>query len=608
MTKNRRPPRGFSRREFMQAAAAAGGTMLGTPALALNPRSRKSRSSHPDPDLVLVDGRIHTMDAKNRVVSSVAIKDGRFVEVGNVGRHHHGRETKVIDLNGRTVVPGIIDNHNHIVLMGNRPGYHTPLENAHSIADALAIYAARAARIPAGAWITTIGGFHFNHLYANPTDKTTGRFPTLAELDSVTPNNPVWLSISFNGPSVTNTAGRNILNGLVVDGQPISVAADGAIAAGFPSSQSTLVLLHLRRTLLNPAERRRSTIDAMKYATSLGVTTHIDQGAFQATNSATDGAAHEDNFTMHFPFLEIYEQGKGLVRLRINFLHMETDDATPELVQRLKNAFPFFGDDLVRTGGIGEFIAQGVNVPGRFLEAARRVAKAGWRAEVHSLARRANAGSPPTDFELQISAFETVNNEFPGIVGDKRWVIAHVPGITQESIAKFKSFGGSLSLTGWQFLAGSIPAVSVTPFAGPPFRWIVDSGIHAGMSSDGMQIAPMNPWIHMYFATTGINARGVVINPGQQITREEVLSLYTRQNGWFVREEDQLGSIEEGKLADLAVLNRNYFTVPAEELKQIRSILTVVDGEVVHDRGVLRFDRDRDRHRDRDKYWGRDDD
>jgi predicted amidohydrolase YtcJ len=599
MTQSKRQQRGFSRRKFIQAAAAAaGGTMFTTPTLALNPRSKKSRPTHPDPDLVLVDGRIHTMSAKNRVVSSVAIKNGRFVEVGNVGRHHYGRETKVIDLEGRTVVPGIIDNHNHIVLMGNRPGYHTPLENAHSIAEALAIYAARARRVPPGAWITTIGGFHFNHLYANPADKTTGRFPTLAELDSVTPNNPVWLSISFNGPSVTNSAGRAILNGLVVDGAPISVAADGAIAGA--GGQSTRVLLYLRQTLLNPAERRRSTIDAMKYAASLGVTTHIDQGAFQATNTAGDGAAHEDNFTMHIPFLEVYEQGNGLVRLRINFLHMETDDATPELVQRLKNAFPFFGDDLVRTGGIGEFIAQGVTVPGRFLEAARRVANAGWRAEVHSLQRRANAGSPPTDFELQISAFETVNNEVPGIVGDKRWVIAHVPGITQESIAKFKSIGGGLSLTGWQFLNGSIPAVSVTPFAGPPFRWIVDSGINAGMSSDGMQIAPMNPWIHMYFATTGINARGVPINPGQLITRQEVLSLYTRQNGWFVREEDQLGSIEEGRLADLAVLNRDYFKVPDEDLKRIRSILTVVDGEVVHDRGVLRFDRDRDRDWDDD--------
>jgi predicted amidohydrolase YtcJ len=600
MTQDKRKPRGFSRRRFMQtaaasAAAAAGGTMLGGAAHA--------KRLHPDPDVILTNGKIHTMDARNTIASAVAIKNGRFIEVERGRAHiHAGRKTRVIDLRGRTVVPGIIDNHNHLVLMGNRPGYHTPLENAHSVAEALATIHARTKEVPRDAWITTIGGFHFNHLYANPADKTTGRFPTLAELDKVAPNNPVFLSISFSGPSVTNSAGKQLLDGLLVDpdGPRIVVDANGGMGGGFGATPSSQALLFLRRTLLNPdnpntpAERRRSTVDAMKYAASLGVTTHIDQGAFQAVNKATDGAAHEDNYTMHFPFLEIYEQGKGLVRLRINFLHMETDDATPELVQRLKNAFPFLGNDMVKTGGIGEFIAQGVNVPGRFLEAARRVAKAGWRAEVHSLNRRASPTSPPTDFELQISAFETVNNEFPGVVGEKRWVIAHVPGITPESIAKFKSIGGSLSLTGWQFLAGSIPGTSVTPFAGPPFRWIVDSGIRAGMSSDGMQIAPMNPWIHTYFATTGINARGVLINPGQQITRQEALALYTRENGWFLREENDLGTIEVGKLADLVVLNHDYFSVPNEDLKSIRSVLTLVGGNIVHDAKVLRVEREDD--------------
>jgi predicted amidohydrolase YtcJ len=123
---------------------------------------------------------------------------------------------------------------------------------------------------------------------------------------------------------------------------------------------------------------------------------------------------------------------------------------------------------------------------------------------------------------------------------------------------------------------------------------IINNGIPAGMSSDGMQIAPMNPWIHMYFATTGINARGVLINGGQQITRAEVLRLYTRDNGWFLREEDHLGSIEVGKLGDLVVLDRDYFAVPNEELKRIRSILTVVGGDIVHDAKVLRVERERD--------------
>jgi predicted amidohydrolase YtcJ len=592
MSQDKPRQRGFSRRKFMQsaaasAAAATSGTMLARPAHA------KKKTPHLDADVILQNGRIHTMDELGTVASAVAIKDGRFMDIEG-GRAHlrAGPRTRIVDLRGHTVVPGIIDNHNHLVLMGNRPGYHTPLENAHSLAEALATIAARVAEVPRDAWITTIGGFHTNHLYANPADKTTGRFPTLAELDSVAPNNPVWLSISFNGPSVTNTAGRNILHGRVVDGQPINVSAEGAIAGN--GGQSTRALLYLRQTLLNPEERRRSTLDAMKYAASLGVTTHIDQGAFQATNTAADGAAHEDNFTMHFPFLETYEQGKGLVRLRINFLHMETDDATPELVQRLKNAFPFFGGDMVKTGGIGEFIAAGTAVPGRFLEAARKVAKAGWRAEVHSLGRRGSLTSSPPDYELEISAYETVNTEFPGVVGDKRWVVAHVPGITLEWINKLKAIGGGLSLTGWQFLAGGLVTNPIAPYAGPPFRMILDSGINSGMSSDGMQIAPMNPWIHMYFATTGVNARGVTINPNQQITRQEALRLYTRDNGWFVREEEQLGTIEKGKLADLVVLDRDYFAVPNEELKRIRSVLTVVGGDIVHDAKVLRVERERD--------------
>jgi len=610
MTQDKRRQGGFTRRKFMKtaaasAAAAAGGTMLGETA--------QAKSPHPDADVILINGNIHTMDAKNTIATSVAIKDGRFIEVSN-GRleSSEGRKTRVVDLRGRTVVPGIIDNHNHVVLMGNRPGFHTPLENAHSLAEALAIYAARAKTVPGGAWITTIGGFHFNHLYENPLVKTTGRFPTLAELDAVAPNNPVFISISFTGPSVTNTAGRNILNGRVVDNQAIVVGPTGSIAGGGASARS---LLFLRQTLLNPAERRRSTIDAMNYATSIGVTTHIDQGAFQKTDTAADGAAHEDNFTMHFPFLEIYDQGKGTIRLRINFLHMEADAATPELVQRLKNAFPFFGGDMVRTGGIGEFIAQGTGTTSPFLEAARKVAKANWRAEVHSLGRFNAAGTNVPDFVQEISAFETVNGEFPGVVGDRRWVVAHVPGITQEWIDRFKAIGGNLSLTGWQFLAGGLVNTANSPYAGPPFRMILDSGIHAGLSSDGMQIAPMNPWIHMYFATTGINARGEPINNNratgspladQRITRQEALELYTKRNGWFLREEDDLGTIEVGKFADLVVLNQDYFTVPDEQLKRINSLLTIVGGNIVHDAQVLRVERQNDDDDDHGKGHGRD--
>jgi len=110
----------------------------------------------------------------------------------------------------------------------------------------------------------------------------------------------------------------------------------------------------------------------------------------------------------------------------------------------------------------------------------------------------------------------------------------------------------------------------------------------ANLSSTGRpQIAPMNPWLHMYYATTGLNARQVLINANQKITRQEVLKLYTANNGWFIREEDQIGAIEPGKLADMAVLSDDYFTVPDESLKKIRSVLTVVGGNIVHNAGTL---------------------
>ena len=583
--------RGFSRRRFIQgaaAAAAASGSMLSSAARkeedAEEKRGHRRRPPSDDaPDIVLVNGKIHTMDDENTVVSAVSIRDGRFVEVGHASRGRHGHDTKVIDLRGRTVVPGIIDNHNHIVLMGNRPGYHTPLENAYSIPDVQAIYAARSAGIPRDAWITTIGGFHSNHIYANPSDPLSGRLPTRAELDIAVPNNPVFIEIGFTGPATTNSAGKSIF-----ESQGITVAENGSMTGNNPSR----ALLYLRQTLLTPESRRRAVIDAMNYAVTVGVTTHLDQGAFQATNTAADGAAHEDNYTMHIPFLQVYAQDKAIIRLRINFLHMESDPATPELVQRLKNAFQFLGNDMVKTGAIGEFIASGTSAASPFVAAAKRVAAAGWRAEVHSLGRRNTPASNPADFELEIMGFEAANGDFPGVVRERRWVIAHVPGITQEWIDRLQAIGGNLSLTGWQYLAGNPTASTVAPYAGPPFRMIVDSGkrpdgIHAGLSSDGMQIAPMNPWLHMYYATTGINARKVLINPNQQISREEALSLYTRENGWFLREEDQLGTIESGKLADLVVLNSDYFAVPNEDLKKIRSVLTVVGGNVVYDGGVL---------------------
>jgi predicted amidohydrolase YtcJ len=511
-------------------------------------------------DVVLFNGKIYTMDANNQLASVVAIRDGRVVYIGGNKRDAlQGFDVKprAINLGGRMVIPGLIDSHNHIVLMGNRPGYHTPLENAYSVAQVQETYKSRARGVPKGGFITTIGGFHPNQFLEK-------RLPTLAELDAALPDHPAFVSYSFSGPSSTNTLGKAFFES---QGQPVNVGLDGSIAAGIENGKA---LLSLRRQLTFE-DRKRSVRDAMAYALSMGVTTHLDQGGFPASGTPSDGAANEDLYAMHLPWLSVYDDRKGTVRLRINFLHLDATIDLPTLQQRLLNTFKFFGNDMVRTGGIGEFIAANSTSGPIFEEAARRIAQAGWRLEVHSLSS--------TDFQTQIQGFEKIHAERS--IANLRWVVAHVPLITKEYLARLKALGGGVNLSGWQYLAGR------GPNAGPPFKDIVESGIHAGLGADGMQIAPMNPWIHAYYATTGKNALGEQINAGQQISRLELLQMYTRANQWFLGGPDEhlLGAIEAGRLGDVVVLNDDYFAVSDEGLKRLRSVLTIVGGVVVHDTG-----------------------
>jgi predicted amidohydrolase YtcJ len=587
------PAGGFSRRALLKtgavtgaAAAAAGTVAAGSMAIAGTAAAATSgngRGTAPDGDLIVHNGRIYTMNSAGTVASVVAIRGGFVVYVGDslgTAEQQFTSRPQVLDLQGRMAVPGLIDCHNHFVLMGNRPGHHTPLENAYSVADVQALYAARAATLPkspnppvsAENFITTIGGF-------SPNQFKEVRLPTLAELDAAVPGQPVFIQVGFTGPAVTNSLGKAFFDN-VTGPYPVAVAADGSIAASpfDGNGPTTAALLALRQTL-SLDDRKASVRDAMAYSASVGITTHLDQGAFQATNTPADGAAHDDNYTMYNSFLSVYEEGnqrdveaqqEGIVRLRINYLLFDTTPAIPVATARLQNAFPFYGNDLVRTGAIGEFLADISLYAGgnqTWMNAALATAKAGWRAEVHSLT--------PTDFQTEIAGYEAVNAQVP--ITGLRWVVAHVPFITADYAARLKALGGGVNLTSYEYFNTTSPG-------GPPYRMLVDSGIPVGLSSDGMQIAPMNPWIHAYYATTGINALGQQINPGQQLTRMEVLEHFISANGWFLggQDEDLLGTLEVGRLGDVVVLSDDYFKVADAGLKELHSVLTVVGGRVVH--------------------------
>jgi predicted amidohydrolase YtcJ len=494
-------------------------------------------------DLALVNGKIYTMDGSKRVVSRALIQNGRFTAVGNSAPTPRG--VKVVDLRGHTAIPGLIDAHNHIVLVGNRPGWHVLLEDVFTLQDAVKRYQAKAAQIPPGEFLTTIGPIASMQF-------SEQRLPNLSELDAV--NRPVYINGAQGGVR-TNSPGKAWL-----EAKGVTVSADGTVAGG--ANGATLALRLLREQFLTPESRKRNSFEALGYYAGLGITTHLDNGAFHS-DAPSGGVANENTYTMHNPFLALDAEKRLPARLRFNYLQQDppNDPTLPTLSQRLKNSFPFFGNDWIRSGGIGEFTGGGVN-------GLRAIAAAGWRAEDHTL----NLAS----LRSLVESREMVNAEIP--ITNLRWVISHVPQVTVDLVNRFKAMGGGL-LVGWGPLRTGTDV-------GPEYRMLFDNGIHLGYHSDGGDITVINPWLNFYTMITGRNLKGDIINAGQTLTRPETLWLATAANKWFI-EEDDLGSIEVGNHADIAVLDRDYFTVSEEEIKQIRSVLTITGGKIVHDARVL---------------------
>jgi predicted amidohydrolase YtcJ len=573
----------LSRRRFLGATAGAAVGIGSLPASAVSlgqapaaggqAAAVQAAAVQPDTTLVLTNGRIHTMDARNTIARTVSIRNGRFVAVGDTNPAR-GANTRIIDLKGRTVVPGIIEGHVHIVSLANRPGYHTILENTTSIREIQEALAARRKDVPQGAWITSMGGWHTNQWAEH-------RQPTRQELDAAVPDRPVLLYERFTGPCVTNSLGKAFFDAADAappvhpDIKPVKVSDAGAIAAaGFAGGgPSASALFHLRRQQTFE-DKKRSTADAMAYSASLGLTSHLDEVLFPTPGPLHPGQilSNLDQYRMYDSWLALHRQGKAIVRLQMNFLQNQSDPALPELKERLRNQFHFFGDDMMMTGGIGEWAAP-LASGAVWREAQRLVGQAGWRNE--------NSVQDLAALTQVVEAYEAVNKEFD--ITGLRWMVHHVPVVTPDLLNRLKALGCGVEMGAFRWVTSTDPKVVV----GPPFRTIVDHGIQAGIHGDGAHIAPLNPWQHIAFATTGVNSFGDRVNGDQQITRQEALRLFTRGNSWFLRMEDKIGSIETGKLADLAVLDRDYFSVPEADIRKIRSVLTVVNGQIVHDAKVV---------------------
>ena len=514
----------------------------------------------PGGDLVLTNGQILTIDPDDSIVASLRIRQDRILGVGNdVGVQPCDQ---VIDLEGRTVVPGLQNNHMHYLRAGMRPGHGiSGVETAATIADVQSLIAERAASLPPAD--DSLDGTDFITILNvwSPAQFAEKRPPNLAELDEAAPEHAVYMMGYPFGPAVTNSIGKRFFGaaGIAVSDEGVVVSPPGSFET--PAHQA-YALLQADHTL---EDRKRSLRDLMRYSNTVGLSTVLEGGGgFPATGAF-------DEYNDYDPIMSLWRDDELTVRIRAHIQAWATSDGGIEAIQqRVDNTFNRFGDDMFRVIGFGENIVwetTPIQPLELFVEAFTIAAENGWLVHQHSI--------DVEELETHTRAFEIVNETYP--IADLHWNLSHVQEIDDGILERLKAIGAGVAAQ-IHFYHGEFRMGSL----GPPYRTILDSGINMSAGSDA---TALSPWIWIYHMTTGRTSYGDPILAHEAITRTEALRATTLGTAWDALEEDDLGSIEPGKLADVVVLSADYLSVPEEELRQIKSVLTLIGGEIVYSDG-----------------------
>ena len=472
-------------------------------------------SQSPEP-LVLVNGKILTLDGNDSIVSSVRIESGRFTSVGDTSAAIL-EGAQVIDLQGQTVIPGLIDSHMHFIRATLRPGHDMrEIESARSISALLTAVSNRAKSVPEGEFITAIGGWDPVQFLGE------NRFPTLEELDRAAPDHPVYIHLRANGPAVTNTPGREILAAA-----GIAIDAKGLIGMGNGASQAVGAFNYLKGRQTD-VDRERGTLEFMRHANRLGLTTVID-----AAGTQRPGAQLFDPDKDYEALLAVWRKPAMTIRVRPMFMSWDREvgdgSGDSEIEQRLRNSFMGFGDDMLKVAGLGEHTT-GDSQGEVFEDVTRLAARRGWLLSQHSSTQAEN--------EAHTSAFEAANDL--ASIASLHWSLTHVFNIEEDVVQRLKAIGAGVTVQDHRYLnRGNVEGGQ----GGPPYRLLVESGIPTGAGTDSTNAQPMNPWHSIYYMVSGRNVAGYRVNEGQTISRMEALRLYTLGSAWFSHDEEQITSL-----------------------------------------------------------------
>jgi predicted amidohydrolase YtcJ len=499
-------------------------------------------------DTLLTNAKILTVDLDFSMVEALAVDAGRITAVGTSEEvaEHVGPDTEVVDLGGRTVIPGLIDNHFHFTRAVQRWHRQARLDGVDSRREALAILAAKAASMAPGEWLMVQGGFSPQQFADAP-----GGF-TLEELDAAAPENPLFVqqgySVVYANTPALEAVGLDPADGARRDAQGLATFQPpyGALIQQIPPTST--------------AQLEQNLTDFMHTLNSVGLTGVYSLG--RGPEGETE-------------LLEA-RAARGPLPLRIwETLTFEATDpaAAADAVALIERSRPNRFDGNFGVFGLGEHVyLPFFDLPNQsgpwpdeivdeYLKLAEAAARGGWHIHEHTMSNWS-----VTDL---LDGFEALNERVP--MDHLRWTLAHVYDITPENIERAKALGMTLAVHGVAMHGG----------ARIPLRRIADSGIVFGLGTDATIVSHYQPFVTLGWAVSGLDLAGNRVLD-ETLMREEALIAHTRSNAYLFFQEDALGSLEVGKQADLVVLDRDYMTVPATQIKDIRPVATMVAGRRVY--------------------------
>jgi predicted amidohydrolase YtcJ len=530
-------------------------------------------------DLVLKNGRIATGDPRLPVARAVAIRGGRFTAVGTEDEvMASAAGARVVDLGGRTAIPGLNDSHIHTIRGGLNYNLELRWEGVPSLHDALRRLRLQAQRTPPPQWVRVVGGW-------NEFQFAERRMPTLDEINRAAPETPVFVLYLY-GLAMLNGAALRAAGYTKETPEPPA----GELQRDRHGNPTGLLLAKPNAAILYSTlahapklsydDQVNSSRQFMRELNRLGLTSVIDAGGgFQ--NYPDDYRVIED----------LHSRGELTLRIAYNLFTQRPREELEDFRGWSASVRPGQGDAFYRMNGAGEMLVFSGADFENFLEP-RPDLPASMERDLEPVVRHLVENRWPfrihATYDESISRFldvyERVNRDIP--FDGLRWWFDHAETISQRSLERTRALGGGIAIQDRLAFQGDLFIARYGADAAaksPPIRQMLSMGIPVGAGTDATRVSSYNPWIALYWLVAGKTASGTQLySLEDRMSRDEALRLFTAGSAWFSGEEDVKGTIAPGKLADLAVLSADYFTVRDEEIKDIQSVLTVVDGRVVH--------------------------